>query len=136
MAEQKYAFRCKHCGHLLHAGAAGELTHPKACPVCGRGVYWRHHEIADALAGAKDEAERKQYVSELRDLKVGAHRHLPDNWEVLADATPGRLEEIGLTATQVERHVPAPKASPAREPRHHEVAAEDGVSTTDSAGIQ
>src|SRR6185437_12396832 len=33
----------------------------------------------------------------------------PESWEVLADATPERLAELGLTPAEVERHEPTPK---------------------------
>lgn len=75
----KHAFRCKNCGRL-HAGEhAGTEPIPTACTACGRGV---------------------------RFGPTGNKSPELDNWEVLADATPDRLAELGLTAEEVERYAP------------------------------
>ena len=82
-----HSFRCKQCGHLAPSAHAGEARLPHRCPVCGGGV-----------------AFSPQGVKALR----------PENWEVLADATPGRLAELGLTAAEVERHTPHSREANAR----------------------
>jgi predicted nucleic acid-binding Zn-ribbon protein len=71
------AFRCKTCGHLHPAEHAGESDLPHGCVVCGAGVAFSPRGI--------------------KSLD-------PDNWEVLADATPERLEELGLESKHVARH--------------------------------
>lgn len=76
------SFRCRQCGHLVTSAHAGEARLPHRCPVCGGGVVFS-----------------PQGVKTLR----------PENWEVLADAAPERLAELGLTAADVERHQPTPK---------------------------
>lgn len=72
------AFRCKGCGHLESAEAAGENAVPMACSVCGEGVRFN-------ACGVKSAA--------------------PENWEVLADAGPERLAAIGVES--VVRHIAA-----------------------------
>jgi hypothetical protein len=73
------AFRCKNCGYLCHGEVAGQNSLPHACTVCGCGV---------------------------RFTETGLKVHQRDNWEVLADCTPERLAELGVTAEQIERYVP------------------------------
>ena len=34
----KVAFKCRNCGCLEIAANAGELNHPTACRICGKGV--------------------------------------------------------------------------------------------------
>jgi hypothetical protein len=77
-AGEKPAFRCLTCGHLEHAGHAGDFEKPHACSVCGEGVYFNARGIKFAR---------------------------PDNWEVLADCPPERLAEVGLSHEVVGRHV-------------------------------
>ena len=74
----KHAFRCDSCGRLHTSDDAAESDHPHACKVCGAGTEF-----------------------DRRGLKL----FRADNWEVLADATPERLSEIGLSADDVEKHV-------------------------------
>lgn len=76
-----YSFRCRSCGHLVPSGHAGERKTPRACPVCRAGVTWTNGTATDR----------------------------PDNWEVLADASPARLAELGLAAADVEKHTPTTK---------------------------
>lgn len=90
----KYAFRCRNCNSLEPAALAGERDVPIKCPTCGAGVKW---EIDAGGNPIKTE--------------------LPENWEVLADATPERLatiheyhggsdEDGGEVPIEIERHVP------------------------------
>jgi len=72
------AFRCKFCGYLEGADHAGERNLPLACRVCNGGVKFHP--------------------------RTGQKSPDPDNWEVLADCTPERLAELGLTAGRVCRH--------------------------------
>lgn len=74
-----YGFRCKTCGHLHDATHAGVRKTPAACACCGAGVSY------DAR---------------------GNRTFAPEVWEVLADATPERLAELGLTPDDVVRHQP------------------------------
>jgi hypothetical protein len=73
------SFRCKACGRLHSSGHAGEERLPASCSVCGAGVTFAPN---------------------------GTKNRQADNWEVLADATPERLAELGLEPAQVEKHVP------------------------------
>ncbi len=100
------AFRCKNCGYLEDSDNAAEAPHPHACRVCGEGVSFHP--------------------------KTGLKTINPDNWEVLADATPERLTELGLTPEQVERHTPR-KAGTPYQPKHTSVSATDGINTADRA---
>lgn len=104
---RKAAFRCCNCGHLEPVGHAGECAVPVSCSVCSAGTTFtpRGQRIDDA-----------------------------SNWEMLADATPERLTELGLTADDVERHEPKGSSTVTDEPKHYEVTAADGAATTDKAG--
>lgn len=73
------AFRCRNCGHFETAAQAGDNPVPAACSICDKGVWY--HWDGSSLA---------HWVAD------------PANWEVLADASPERLAELGLT--DVERH--------------------------------
>lgn len=55
----KFTFRCRNCGALEPAEAAGENARPGACHVCGHGVRF------DPLTGAKS--------------------YVIDNWDVLTE---------------------------------------------------
>jgi hypothetical protein len=99
------AFRCKTCGHLHHAEHAGENDRPHACCVCGAGVHF---------------------------TRLGIKEYDPDNWEVLADATPERLEELGLEPKHVARHKGG--KAPASGGKHVKREAHEGTATTDKAG--
>jgi len=100
-----YAFRCVTCGKLHEAEHAGECEHPHACRVCGSGVSF--------------------------DPKSGVKAVDPKNWEVLANATPGRLAELGLR--EAARHVPRKVEGAPTEPRKVERSAADGASGKDVA---
>jgi predicted nucleic acid-binding Zn-ribbon protein len=94
-----HAFRCKNCGHLHPAEHAGESDLPHGCVVCGAGVMFSPRGVKSLDA---------------------------DNWEVLADATPERLEELGLAPEEVARHEGG-KPSPEKEgPGGQHVAREAG----------
>jgi len=58
--------------------------------------------------------------------KTGLKQVVPDNWEILADATPERLAELGIT--EVAKHEGAP---PIVTGRTVEAAATDGPKTSD-----
>jgi len=83
----KPSFRCQTCGHLVGSEHAGECVVPRACPVCRAGV--RFHPD-------------------------GQKTYQPDNWEVLAAATPERLAALGLAATDVAAHTPVAKEANVR----------------------
>jgi hypothetical protein len=117
----KYAFRClgkmadgSDCGHLHTSGHAGEHHHPHSCVVCRGGVEFEVHRLARLL---RDPSLTPAQVADIatRILTADpAHKTLYEShWEVLAKATPGRLKELGLTADQVETHVPAIRPLPA-----------------------
>lgn len=74
-----HSFQCVACGHLHHSDHAGEAPHPHACVACGAGVRFseRGVKIIDAA-----------------------------NWKILAEAEPGHIHALGLTASHVEKHVP------------------------------
>ena len=74
-----HAFRCKNCGRLHAAECAGVNLLPTACEVCGAGVVFAPN---------------------------GTRTNKPDNWELLADATPERLAELGISADQVAKSEP------------------------------
>lgn len=104
----KFAFRCYACGHLEHAGQAGESGCPHACSACGAGVEF--------------------------NPRTGAKRVVTDNWEHLCMADDARLKELGLTRDQVEEHTPAKApAPPDRPPRHVEARAGDGAGVVTGA---
>src|ERR1019366_1577344 len=65
--------------------------------------------------------------------QVGPKTFQPENWEVLADATPERLKELNLEPAEVERHVPAPSTESGRPAQHTSVTAADGTGTKDTA---
>jgi hypothetical protein len=100
-----FAFRCKNCGHLHSAEYAGECELPHACAVCDAGVTWTSRGI-------------KSFD--------------PSVWEVLADAKPERLKELGLTAKDVCKHVG--KSIPANDGRSTSVKANEGTQVADKAG--
>lgn len=97
-----FAFRCKTCGHFESAGQAGECLVPHACSVCSNGVIF---------------------------TPQGIKIHKADNWEILADATPERLKELGLE--EVERHKPFAKGE-IRAPRLINIITEDNLKTKDN----
>lgn len=100
------AFRCKTCGFLEVSDHAAENATPHACRVCGEGVAYHP--------------------------KTGKRTVDADNWEVLADASPERLAELGLTPGQVERHERWPTGSN-RPIGDVDVSAADGAGTADGA---
>src|SRR3954463_8550286 len=103
-----HAFRCKSCGKLHSADVAAECAHPHACCVCGSGVSFHP--------------------------KTGVKTAHPENWEVLSEATPERLAELGMEAHHVECHTPwKPGVDQTGPPVNIQVEASDGVGTQDSA---
>jgi hypothetical protein len=147
-----WAFRCKNCGRLHTSDHAAELDHPAACAVCGKGVVFRHAELAAQLT--EPGADIPALAAEIAKCDPATKRLDPDNWEALADAPPERLQELGLTPEQVEahepwpaRHVPEhhrgrhfgvggppPEAQPGRAPRAVAVEGREEVRTQDAAG--
>ena len=131
------AFRCRNCGRLHEAGHAGEHEVPHACRVCGAGVVFRHQELAADLQAALETGDKdkaKRLAAEVGRCDPASKRLVSDNWEVLAEATPERLTELGLTPEQVEAHEPWPKAASEDHPaRHIAVTAHDGPASADNA---
>jgi hypothetical protein len=103
----KPAFRCRKCSHLEAAGHAGEEILPHACSVCGSGVTFN---------------------------PAGIKKLQADNWEVLAEATPERLAELGLTLEGVEKHVPLARGE-SREPKAVCAFAQDSLRTYEELGF-
>jgi hypothetical protein len=146
----KFAFRCKSCGRLHTSDYAAEGETPHACAVCGKGVVFRHVELAAKLT--EPGADIPALAAEIAKCDPATKRLVPENWEVLADAPPERLAELGLTPEHVEAHEPWPRG---QVPEHHRerhfgvppgqaqaggmpravaVEAREDVSTRDSAG--
>lgn len=103
-----HAFRCHTCGHLHTAEHAGEETIPAACSVCGSGVKFCP--------------------------KTGVKSKCEDNWEVLADAEPERLEELGLAPEHICKHLPVKGGVTTRPPQHVQLTAGEGTGVADRAG--
>jgi len=107
----KFAFKCKNCGHLETSGNAGERDFPAACRTCGSGVSF------DPLTGIK------QYHD--------------DNWIVLADLDGDGVLDIvsfhGIDKKQIEKHTAAPSTSN-REPQNIERFAEETLGAKDVVG--
>lgn len=140
MSEQK-AFRCKKCGHLVHAEHAGENLLPHSCPVCKAGVSQpidqaskgRHDEIMAKLVKIDTpQLEREKLVAELVNLPREKVYH-PDNWEVLSECKPERLKELGLEPEHVCAHKPAKITKP-KQGRIHKVELKDGVTVASDDG--
>jgi hypothetical protein len=121
----KLAFRCRNCRCLHEASCAGENHLPHACRVCSHGVLFvkdgqpgidealAHPHAAPhaaALASLPKEHLSKSFLQGGRTHPVVPGQlqkfFLYENWEVLSDCSPERLTELGLTADQVEAHVP------------------------------
>jgi hypothetical protein len=146
----RFAFRCKNCGRLETSDHAAEGEFPHACRVCGAGVVFRHAELAAMLT--EPGADVPALAAQIARCDPATKRLVPENWEVLADAPPERLAELGLTPEQVtahepwprgqvpehhrERHfgVPAAQAPAGTGPRHVAAEAREGAGTRDSAG--
>jgi hypothetical protein len=150
MAET-FAFRCKSCGRLETSDHAAEGETPHACSVCGAGVVFWHAELAAKLT--EPGADIPALAAEIAKCDPATKRLDPGNWEVLADAAPERLAELGLAPEQVEAHEPWPRGEV---PEHHRarhfgvppgqaqsggppraaaaVEAREGVGTQDMAG--
>lgn len=64
MAEQTFAFKCKHCGNLEPLEAAGDNDLPSACRICRHGVKFEMSPDGTGFSVILD----------------------PDNWEVIGDA--------------------------------------------------
>lgn len=65
MAEQEFAFKCKHCGALEPLSAAGENDLPSACHICRHGVKFAMNSDGTGFTVTLD----------------------PDNWEVIGNAS-------------------------------------------------
>lgn len=101
----KVAFRCNKCGRLHTSADAAEAAHPHCCRLCGAGVKFSESGVKTASS---------------------------ENWEVLADATPERLAELGLAPDDVERHERWARGE-VRASQNIEVTASDGPGTQDGA---
>lgn len=103
----KKAFRCKNCGFLHTVGDAGENEYPHSCRVCGKGVTHSmlHHEI-DQMIAKNDHQGLAKLAGQVQRKEINVNDQTktvyPDNWEILADASPARLKELGLAKDQVE----------------------------------
>lgn len=75
----KYAFRCRHCGHLETSIQAAESLHPNACAVCGHGVCFHP--------------------------TTGVRTINKENWDILAELRPAELGKFGLKPSDVEVHI-------------------------------
>jgi hypothetical protein len=147
---ERFAFRCRTCGRLETSDHAAELYLPAACRVCGAGVVFRHAELAAMLT--QEGADIPALAADIARCDPATKRLIPENWEVLADAPPERLAELGLTPEQVEAHEPWPRG---QVPEHHRerhfgvppagtvgaggpravaVEAREGTATRDAAG--
>jgi len=141
------SFRCRSCGFLETSGQAAHDHFPHACPVCSRGVEFgpsldailaRAHlePHRAALAGVQADVQHDP-GKRLLNISLPGHPSFKffhhENWEVLADATPERLAELGLTPDQVERHEPWPRGSTGRPAQHVHAGAADGPATLDGA---
>jgi phage FluMu protein Com len=119
------AFRCKNCGHLVHAEHAGENELPHACPVCKAGVAFVLEEPAQKRADAimaeltNPGLDREKGIALARELSALPRKKAlqPDNWEVLAQATPERLKELGLDECDVCAHQPEKITDPVERQR-------------------
>lgn len=106
----KHAFSCRHCGHLHPVESAGESVHPHACAVCGWGVTLNPEVQRIARELAKPDCTSAKRIELANELIVLAANSAPnkefhtDNWEVLADADPKRLKELGLGKDDVARY--------------------------------
>lgn len=145
-----WAFRCKNCGRLETSDHAAEGEYPHACRVCGAGVVFRHAELAAMLT--REGADIPALAAEIARCDPATKRLVPENWEVLADAPPERLAELGLSPDRVEAHepwprgevpehhrgrhfgVPAAQALPPGPPRAVAAEAREGAATRDAAG--
>jgi hypothetical protein len=134
------SFRCRNCGHLVHSGHAGERSHPRSCPVCKEGLVFgasredikaKRPDIFPEPAAKPGESPRWHKVTVAPGVELHHYSH-HENWEVLADATPERLVELGLTAAEVERHTPGKAPSPTRTGQHFERTAEELPGSTDA----
>src|SRR3954451_443794 len=94
-----WSFRCKNCGRLETSDHAAEGEFPHACRVCGAGVVFRHAELAAALT--EPGADIPALAGQIARCDPATKRLVPENWEVLADAPPERLAELGLSPEQV-----------------------------------
>lgn len=103
----QYAFRCKTCGHLHESGHAGCGKHPFKCSVCGAGCVFNHQKLAARAKQLFKEGKNQEgdeMLDQMAKCDPSAKDLVPDNWEHLADCTPERLTELGLTEADVEKH--------------------------------
>jgi DNA-directed RNA polymerase subunit RPC12/RpoP len=137
------AFRCKNCGRLHEAEHAGENDRPYACRVCGAGVIFQHAELTRQLKESltnKDApaGEALNIADQIARTPPGMKTLDPDNWEVLAEATPERLQELGLAPQHITQHAPRQKPAPDNDgwrPHHDvEATAQDAPNGQDQAG--
>lgn len=111
-----HAFRCRTCGRLEPAEHAGENPIPAACSSCGKGV---HYELGPGEV-------IPHWVSD------------PENWEVLADATPAELRAHERHygpgfADAVERHAVTEWPAGNHRPTTIAVGLEDAIASEDHA---
>lgn len=137
--ETPVAFRCRNCGRLETADHAGESAVPFACRNCGAGVTLnpRTKALAQELADPNLPTERRVAIAnELTRLaQTGDNDKLlhPDNWEVLADATPERLGELGIHQNRVTKHTGRPVRAGVVSGQHTRAEASEAAVVTDEA---
>ena len=101
----KYAFRCKNCGRLHTSDDAAEASHPHCCKVCSSGIVFDKHGI------------------KTQDNSI---------WEILSDCTSDRLQELGLSQSDVEKHKKWSKVeSSKRDPINVSISIEDNTNSKD-----
>lgn len=127
------AFRCKTCGYICQAEHAGENDVPHACQVCGGGIT--HSPTVEKLAAelARPDISTERRIAIAAELSIAARGQevktwQPDNWEILAEATPERLKELGVKAAV--KHSPKVRTVPTFD-RTVKVQATDGIGTKD-----
>lgn len=126
---EKFGFRCKNCGHLVHATHGGENEVPNSCPACGAGIHIGydpqafHREIEALIPKGKALSDKEfQALSTKLHAKVSAlpttRTYFPDNWEILADLDDAALKERGLDRDRVVRHTPQPPSAKKAPPKN------------------
>lgn len=108
MPHTKVAFRCKSCGHLHHASHAGDNSLPHSCCACGAGVhYGPDAKSLESIIAANSKSGADLAAAIKTALQNPQKSYDPHNWEVLADASPDRLEELELCSEHIEQHIPS-----------------------------